>query len=118
MEHMILGPREKIVGHLIRLCFLDFPMLLFAHGFHESLVDELTHRTPGGPVLHHQDMISTSDQIRDERLWPAAVEGTFLVQQSLDVLPVANHERGILKSFQGKDASVFLGPFRHADRYH
>ena len=76
---MILGPCEEIVDHLIRLCFLDFPMLLFAHGFHESLVDELPHCAPGRSVLHHQDMISTSDQIRDERLWPATVDCTFLV---------------------------------------
>ena len=30
MEHIILGPREEIVDHLIRLCFLDLPMLLVA----------------------------------------------------------------------------------------
>lgn len=116
MEHMILGPCEEIVHHLIRFCFLDFPMLLFANGFHESLVDELTHGTPGRPVLHHQDMVSTSDQIGDERLWPAAVECAFLVQQIFDVLPVADHKRSVLEPFQGKDASIFLGPCRHADR--
>lgn len=76
---MILWPCEEIVDHLIRLCFLDLPMLLFAHGFHESLMDELMHRTPSWPVPHHQDMISVGDQIRDERLWTAAVECTFLV---------------------------------------
>lgn len=111
---MILGPREEIMHHLIRLRLLDLPVLLFAHGFHEGLVDELAHRTPNGSVLHHQDVISPGDQIRNERLRPAAIEGTFLVQQILDVLPVADHERGVLEPFQGKDASIFLGPFRHA----
>ena len=53
MQHMILRSREEIVHHLIRLRLLDFPVLLFAHGFHESLVDELMHRTPSGSVLHH-----------------------------------------------------------------
>lgn len=118
MEHIILGPCEEIVDHLLRLCFLDFPMLLFAPWFHESLVDEFTHCTPGWSVLHHQNMISMSDQVHDQRFWPAAVECTFLIDQILDVFPIANHNCGILKPFQGKNASIFLGPFRHADRYH
>ena len=113
---MILGPSEKIMHHLTRLRVLKFPVLLLAHGFHKGLMDQLTHRPPRRPVLHHQDMISPCDQIRNERLWPVAVEGTFLVQETLDVLPVADHKRGILEPFQGKNASIFLGPFGHASR--
>ena len=111
---MILGPREEIIHHLIRLCVLDFPVLPFAHGFHKGLVDKLPHRTPSGSVLHHQDVISLRDQIRNERLRSVAVECTFLVEEILDVLPVADHEGGILEPFQRKDAAVFLGPFGHA----
>ena len=116
MEHIILGPLEEVVDHLIRLCFLDFPMLLFALGFHESLMDEFTHCPPGWPVLHHQDMISLGDQVRNERFWPVAVECTFLVEQILDVFPVTNHHRGILEPFEGKNASIYFRPFRDADR--
>ena len=80
MQHMILGPREEVIHHLIRFSFLDLPMLLFAHGFHEGLVDELPHRPPCGSVLHHQDMISPCHQIRNEGLRPVAIERAFLVQ--------------------------------------
>ena len=62
-------------------------------------------------------MISLGDQIRNERLRPAAIDGAFLVEQILDALPVANHERRILEPFQGKHASVLLGPLCHAVRY-
>ena len=113
MQHMILGPCEEIMHHLTCLGMLKFPVLLFAHGFHEGLVDQLPHRPPSLPVLHHQDMISLRDQIRNKRLRAVAVEGTFLIQETLDILPVADHKRGVLEPFQGKDTSIFLGPFGH-----
>ena len=58
------------------------------------------------------------NQVHDERLRPAAVECTFLIEQRLDVFPVANHHGGILKPFHRENASIFLGPLRHADRFH
>lgn len=79
MEHMVLWPHEKILDHLVRFRLLDFKMLFFAHGLHESLVNELPHGTPGFPILHHQDMVTVSDQVCDKGLWPVAVNGTFLV---------------------------------------
>ena len=111
---MILGLRQIVIHHLTRLSFLDLPVLVFAHGLHEGLVDELPHRPPSGSVLHHQDMISPRHQIRNEGLRPVAIERAFLVQEILDILPVADHERGILEPFQGKNAPVLLSPSGHA----
>lgn len=110
---MVLWPRQKIMDHLVCFCLLDYEMLFFAHGLHESLVNEFSHRTPSCSILHHQNMIAMSDQVCDKGWWPVAVNGTFLVQQIFDVLPIAYHKRSIHESLQREDSSISLRPFCH-----
>lgn len=61
-------------------------MIPFAYRLHESLMNELSHGTPGFPILQHRDVIAMSDQVCDKGMWPVAIKSTFLIQEIFDVL--------------------------------
>lgn len=113
MKHILVRRGKKIVDHLVRFGLLDFPVFLIAGRLHEGLMDEFAHRTPCFSIWHHQYMITSRDQIGDERWWPVAENGTVPVEQYFVELLIRHDERGVHEALQREDASMFLGPFRH-----
>lgn len=111
MQHMLVRSHTKVSHHLHRLGILDLDMALLHHRLHEVLVHQLTHRAPQRPILHHQQMRSTCDGIRDERFRPVAVFGAFLVDQLLDDAPVGDDNCSSSAQFERVQPAIFGCPF-------
>lgn len=111
MQHVVFRHGEEVVQHLLGLCFLHLPVLSFAVGLHEILMDDLAEHAPLLPVLHDQQMVALGDQVRYQRCRPVGVYVALLAQEGLDQFSIRDDHRRVVVSLQREHSSIFLGPF-------
>ena len=95
MQHVSLGRDDEIPEHLDSFGVLQDDVLVFAHGFHEVLVDDFAEAAPDVAVVHNKQVVAASDDIvADIGRGPIAVDRTLLVDQLFYEAPVCEDDCG------------------------
>lgn len=87
-------------------------MLSLTPTFVKLLMHEFPKQSPLFPILHHQEMVASGDEImRDIGRRAVAVDGRFLVKQGFCNATIGYYNRGCRTKFERNYGTVFLGPF-------
>lgn len=84
MQHVTLRFHDEVMNHLDCFRILNMNMFFVANRLHEVLMNELSDHAPSLPIIHHQKVITLSDQAGYKGRGPVTVNIAFLIEQISD----------------------------------